>query len=164
LLRARRADNDDVNGGRIAAGILADIVLVFHAAYVAFVVLGLAATVVGWALQWRWVRNMWFRALHLAAIALVLVESLMGVSCPLTVFESWLRLQAGGHGYSAGFIAYWMHRLIFYDWPPWMFLSLYAGFTAVVAAMYWLVPPERRKPRDGDAHARGSHAGGARLP
>jgi Protein of Unknown function (DUF2784) len=164
LLRAPRADNRDVNGWRIAAEILADIVLIFHAAYVAFVVLGLAAIVVGWALGWRWVRNTWFRGLHLVAIGLVFAESIMGIACPLTVFENWLRWHAGEQGYSTDFLAYWVHQLIFHDWPPWIFLSLYAGVTILVAAMYRLVPPEPRRRKLASAQAGKQSASDARLP
>jgi hypothetical protein len=143
--------------------ILADLIVTIHAAYVAFVVFGLVAIVVGWALGWRWVRNVWFRGLHLVAIALVFAEALTGVACPLTVFESALRWRAGERGYSSGFIEYWVHRLIFYSWPPWVFFLLYAGVTIVVAAMYWLVPPQRRKPHGG-ASANDARASDARLP
>jgi len=55
--------------------LLADAVLALHAAFVAFVVLGLVAILVGGALGWRWVRGPRFRALHLAAIVSVVVVS-----------------------------------------------------------------------------------------
>ncbi len=143
---------------------MADGVVAIHAAYVAFVVLGLAAIVVGWALGWRWIRNRWFRGLHLASIGLVFAESVLGVACPLTVFENWLRTHAGEQGYPTDFLGYWVHQLIFHNWPPWVFLSLYAGVTIVVAAMYRLVPPEPRRPRGGGGQTRATHTSGARLP
>jgi hypothetical protein len=49
--------------------LLADIVLIVHFAFVAFVVGGLALVWIGAVLGWAWVRNFWFRAAHLAAIA-----------------------------------------------------------------------------------------------
>ncbi len=73
------------------ARMLADLIVVFHASYVSFVVLGLVAILVGAALHWRWVRNFWFRIAHLAAIGVVVLESLAGIPCPLTVWESQLR-------------------------------------------------------------------------
>ena len=63
---------------------LADAVLVLHFAYVAFVVLGMAAILAGIALGWQWVRNFWFRGVHFLMIAAVAVESLLGILCPLT--------------------------------------------------------------------------------
>jgi Protein of Unknown function (DUF2784) len=136
---------------------LADFVVVIHAAYVAFVVVGLLAIVAGWTLGWRWVRNVWFRGAHLASIALVLVESVVGLACPLTTLENSLRQRAGQAGYPSDFISYWIHRLIFYEWPPWVFFMLYAGFTTLVVAVYWLIPPERRK-------RRGDRIDASRLP
>ena len=44
--------------------ILADIVVVIHFAYVAFVVLGLVAVLMGYVFKWNWVRNRWFRLTH----------------------------------------------------------------------------------------------------
>jgi hypothetical protein len=124
--------------------ILADLVVAFHLAYVGFVVLGLAAVVVGGAAGWRWVRNAWFRAAHLGAIALVLAESLAGVACPLTTLENFLRVEAGQSGYAGAFIAYWLDRVIFYRAPRWVFIALYAAFTLAVALAFWLVPARRQ--------------------
>jgi hypothetical protein len=66
---------------------LADLVVVFHAAYVIFVVLGFAAIVIGIAMRREWVRNFTFRMAHLGAIALVCVEAITGTMCPLTTLE-----------------------------------------------------------------------------
>ncbi len=58
------------------ARMLADLIVVTHAAYVCFVVFGLAAVLVGVVLRWKWVRNPWFRGIHLAAIGIVVAEAL----------------------------------------------------------------------------------------
>ena len=50
------------------ARVLADVIVVLHAAYVSFVVFGLAAILLGIVFRWSWVRNVWFRAIHLIAI------------------------------------------------------------------------------------------------
>lgn len=123
------------------ARILADLVVVFHASFVAFVVLGMVAIVIGLVLGWGWVRNFWFRTLHLAAIAVVTVEALIGVSCPLTVLENELRQQAGQVSYPGAFIGYWAHRLIFFQGEPWMFTLAYTLFGLAVAGAFLLGPP-----------------------
>ncbi|HXD05894.1 MAG TPA: DUF2784 family protein, partial [Burkholderiaceae bacterium] len=74
---------------------LADAVLVLHSCIVVFVVGGLVLVLAGNALHWRWVNALWFRLAHLAAIAVVAVQSWLGEVCPLTTLESWLRVQAG---------------------------------------------------------------------
>jgi hypothetical protein len=121
--------------------VLADAVVTFHAAYVAFVVIGFAAIVGGAIAGARWARSFALRAAHLAAILLVCVEVAVGATCPLTTLENSLRLRAGGAAYPADFVGYWADRLIFYDAPSWVFALLYFGFAALVALSWWLWPP-----------------------
>jgi hypothetical protein len=119
---------------------LADVVLVVHFAFVLFVVGGLALVWIGAAAGWRWVRSFWFRGAHLAAIAFVAGESLLGVWCPLTLREAQLRGAAAGKS----FIAEWVHRLLFYDLPEWVFTVLYVVFLLAVAATWCQLPPRKR--------------------
>jgi hypothetical protein len=121
--------------------LLADAILAVHFAFVAFVVGGLAAIWVGAAAGWRWVREFRFRVAHLAAILFVAAEALLGVMCPLTVWEDALR----GRGSDLGFIARWIRTLMFYELPPWVFTAAYTGFAIVVALTFWLIPPVRRR-------------------
>lgn len=129
----------------------ADLVLALHAAFVAFVVLGLPVTFIGGGCGWRWIRNAWFRGLHLAAIALVSGLAWLGLPCPLTVWERRAR-EMQGHGvYPDAFIPYWVHRLLFYDAPPWAFTALYTAFALLVILGWCLWPPltRRRRARGG---------------
>ena len=119
---------------------LADLILIAHFAFVLFVVGGLALTWVGAATGWRWVRNRWFRGAHLAAILLVTAETLLGMVCPLTVWEDALR----GARDDTSFTARWIHRLLFYDFPEWVFTTAYILFALAVALTFWLAPPRRR--------------------
>jgi hypothetical protein len=126
------------------SSLLADVVLVVHFAFVLFVVGGLAAIWIGAAAGWAWVRNFWFRIAHLAAIVFVACEALAGIWCPLTVWEARLR----GADMEKGFIAHWIHRILFYDFPGWVFTVAYLLFTLMVAATWWWLPPWslRKKP------------------
>jgi hypothetical protein len=125
--------------------LLADIVLVVHTAIVLFVVLGLVLIVVGGVRGWSWTRRPWFRVLHLAAIAIVVAESWLGITCPLTTWESALRARAGDTQYAAGFVEYWLQRVLFYDLPPWVFTLAYSAFAALVVAAWWRWPPRRAR-------------------
>jgi hypothetical protein len=123
------------------AKLLADLVVVFHAAYASFVVFGLAAILLGIALHWSWVRNFWFRAIHLSMIGIVVIEELAGIKCPLTSWEKQLRRIAGQATYPGDFFGHWAHRLIFYEAKPWVFTVLYILFGLAVAATFVLAPP-----------------------
>jgi hypothetical protein len=106
---------------------------------VLFVVFGLAAIWIGAWRRWRWVRNIRFRVIHLLAIGLVAAESILGVDCPMTVWENRLR----GEG-DSGFLQLWLHRLMFFDAPSWVFTSAYLLFAAAVAASWFVIRPARR--------------------
>jgi len=121
------------------AHLLADLVLVVHFAFVAFVVGGLAAIWIGAAAGWGWVRNFRFRVAHLAAICFVAAEALLGVMCPLTLWEDALR----GRESEAGFIARWIRGVMFYQLPGWVFTVAYVVFAVAVAATFRFFPPSR---------------------
>lgn len=119
---------------------IADLVVVVHFAIVLFIVGGLGAVWIGAALGWRWVRNPWFRYLHLAAIGYVAAEALLGIACPLTVWEDLLR----GGVRPDSFIGRWVRHLLYYDLPGWVFTTAYVAWALATLATLRLVPPRRR--------------------
>jgi len=126
--------------------LLADIVLVMHFLFVAFVVGGLAVIWIGAALNWTWIRNFWFRAAHLGAIGFVVAESLVGILCPLTVLEDALRQSDQPE---ASFIQRWVSRLLYYDLPERIFTITYVLFGLIVALTFIYIRPDRRAYRTG---------------
>lgn len=126
---------------------LANLVLVTHALFVAFVVFGLIAIISGSFWHWGWVRNRRFRVAHLSAIGIVIAESWLGWICPLTELENWLREAGGGNAYARSFIQHWLHELLFYEFAPWVFTAAYTGFGLLVA-IAWLIVPPRPKIRE----------------
>ncbi|MDP3534664.1 MAG: DUF2784 domain-containing protein [Halomonas sp.] len=126
--------------------LLADAILVIHVLFVAFVVLGLVAIYAGYFLGWRWVRNSFFRITHLCAIVYVVVQSWLGMVCPLTIWEMALRAKAGVDTYGGSFIQYWLHNLLYFTAPEWVFMLVYTLFGSLVVASWFVVRP-RPRPR-----------------
>ncbi len=125
--------------------LLADLILIAHFAFVLWVVVGLVVILVGGVLGWGFVRRPWFRVLHLASIGFVVVQAWLGEICPLTTWESDLRVAGGQKPYEPdGFIAHWVQRLMFFEGPPEVFMWAYTAFGALVLASFWLVPIRRR--------------------
>ncbi|MBK9360199.1 MAG: DUF2784 domain-containing protein [Rubrivivax sp.] len=124
--------------------LLADAVLVLHLGVVVFVVGALVLIVLGNRRGWGWVNGLGFRSAHLVAIGVVVVQSWLGATCPLTTLESWLRAQSGAAGYGGGFIEHWVSRLLFWDAPPWVFGLAYSAFGLLVALAWWRFPPHRQ--------------------
>jgi multisubunit Na+/H+ antiporter MnhB subunit len=119
----------------------ADAILLLHALFVGFVVVGLVLILVGKARAWSWVRNPWFRVAHLVAIGVVVLQSWFGVICPLTTLETTLRSRAGEAAYAGSFVAHWLETLLYYRVPPWVFVVCYTAFGAVVVASWFWVRP-----------------------
>lgn len=115
----------------------ADLLLILHAAFVAFVVLGLCAIVVGKWRGWAWVSNRGFRLTHLLAIGFVAAQAWLGRLCPLTVWEDSLRRRAGLPGYSETFVQHWLHQLLYFSAERWVFTALYTVVAALVLALWW---------------------------
>jgi len=123
-----------------------DALLVLHFAIVLFVVVGLVLVPLGNAAGWRWVNHPGFRLAHLAAIGIVVAESWLGITCPLTEWESWLRIRAGAEGYpGGGFVQTWVTRLLYYDAPPAVFTVGYTLFGLAVLWAWWRYPPRWRR-------------------
>lgn len=119
----------------------ADLVLYLHVSFVVFVIVGLILIFAGRFLGWDWVRNGWFRLAHLVAIAIVVLQAWLGVICPLTKLEMWLRVRAGDATYPGSFVAHWVERLLYYDAPAWVFTLCYTVFGLVVIASWvWIRP------------------------
>jgi hypothetical protein len=121
---------------------IADLIVSIHFVYVLFVVVGLFVIILGGVLKWRFIRNFWFRAVHLAMILLVVFEALFGISCPLTDWEYNLRIAAGQQNANGeSFMARLIHLLIFYEFPQIVFTISYCVFGIAVLLSWWLIPP-----------------------
>lgn len=137
---------------------LADSIVAAHVAYVAFVILGQIAIVIGWPLGWSWIRNPWFRMIHLAMILVVVVESLpfIAYECPLTKWEYDLRVEAGQIPANyrevaeldfkdISFVGRNMNEIMHYDNESHYLEVCYYLFGTLVLVTLFLVPPRFRR-------------------
>lgn len=84
---------------------LADAVLLLHAAFVAFVVLGGLGVLFRPRLAW----------VHLPAVAWGAGIELLGGICPLTPLENHYRQLAGEQGFSGGFVEHYLIATLYPD-------------------------------------------------
>ena len=111
-------------------GLLADAVLLAHAAFVAFVVLG-------GLLVLRWPRLAW---IHLPVVAWGAGIEFAGAICPLTPLENHLRALAHEQGYVDGFVEHYVFGLPYPEGlTREMQIALGVGVLALNGALYaWL--------------------------
>jgi polyferredoxin len=121
--------------------LVADVILIFHMLLVIFIGLGTLAIYIGYCLSWAWIRNFWFRIIHISCIAIVVVQSWIGALCPLTIWETRLREQAGDQTYSGAFIQHWLHSFLYYEAPAWVFTVCYTLIGGLVLASWLIVRP-----------------------
>ena len=117
--------------------LIADFILTLHLLVVAFNAGGLLAILIGAPLGWSWIRDRRFRVTHVALMSFVTVEAMLGVSCPLTVLEDWLRGVSG----QQSFVQRWVGALIYWDVPPGVFTVLYLLVTILIVVAWKIVPP-----------------------
>jgi len=129
--------------------LIADLIVSIHFVIVIFVVGGFSIIILGGVLKWKFIRNFYFRVIHLALILFVVFETLFGITCPLTEWEYVLRTAAGQQNIdNISFIARIIQKIIFYEFPQIVFIIVYCLFGAAVLISWWLFPPDfpwRRK-------------------
>lgn len=129
----------------------ADALLFTHILFVAFVTKGLLLILVGRVLSWSWVRNPWFRIAHLIGIMVVVLQSWLGLICPLTIWEMELRSRAGDIVYAGSFISHWLVELLYFDAPDWVFIVCYTLFgLLVLLSWFWVRPFPFAKIKKGE--------------
>ena len=82
---------------------LADVVVVAHLAFIVFVA-------VGAMVAWRWPAAL---VLHVPSLAWAVASVTVGLTCPLTVLETFLRDRAGGARYSGGFVDHYVEGVVY---------------------------------------------------
>ena len=121
---------------------LADVILSLHIVFVVFVVVGLLLIITGGLRRWGWVRNLWFRVVHLMGIGVVVAQAWLDIVCPLTTLEMWLRQRAGESHHQEAFIQHWLQSFLYYNAPMWVFVVVYTVFGVLVALAWLKFPPK----------------------
>ena len=75
----------------------------------------------------------------------IVAQAWLGAACPLTTLEQWLRRQGQTPGYSGSFIEHWLQRLLFYQAPGWVFVTVYTLYGVLVVLCWWRLPPRPRR-------------------
>lgn len=110
---------------------LGQFVLAVHVAVIAFNIFGLVAVPLGKWRGWRWVRGFRWRAAHIASLALVALQAVLGRACFLTDWQQALT----GAAETEPLIMRWVNSLIYWELPMWAFG---AAYVAVFAYALWL--------------------------
>ena len=115
--------------------LIADIVLFFHFFIAVFITFGFVLIPIGYNFNWIWIKNKKLRLLHFGMMIFVTFETILGLSCPLTVLENNLR----GINENQLFLSRWITEVIYWDFPSEFFLIIYClclGWTFLIWKKY----------------------------
>lgn len=130
----------------MSAGLLAGVVLAAHLAVIAFNVFGLVAIPLGAWRRWSFVRARGWRLLHLASLAVVAAQALLGRACFLTIWQDDLAGAEAGEP----LVMRLVNRLVYWPLPAWAFTAAYVAVFLYVVALWLVVPPRpSRRPSSG---------------
>lgn len=130
--------------------ILADLIMVFHLAWILFMILGFVLTVRAF---WhpRFFERSLFRSIHLLGILFVAALALLGKYCPLTLWENALRHHYDPQtDYPGSFIIGHIEDLIYPNVSPLVVLLPTVGIALFTLIVFIVKPPSkfRRKKQD----------------
>lgn len=121
--------------------VLGQIVLALHLVVIAFNVAGLVVIPLGARLGWRFVRVRWLRLAHLASLAVVALQAVLGRACFLTDWQATL----SGDGAHDSLIMRWVNSVIYWPLPMWVFAAGYVAVFAYIVALWFIVAPRVRQ-------------------
>ena len=117
---------------------LATAVLLIHIFLILFIVGLFFLVPIGYKYNWNWQKSQRLRFLHLILISIVTFETLVGISCPLTVIENNLR----GIYISNSFIDLILQKIVYWEFPTIVFLLLYSLCLFWTILMWFIFPPK----------------------
>ena len=118
--------------------LLVDIILILHFLVVIFITVGFLLVAIGYYYDWSWIKNFKLRLFHFGLMFIVTFETLVGITCPLTSIENYLR----GINNSKSFISFWIEKIIYWDFPTSFFMFLYFVFLGWTLLMWKIYPPK----------------------
>ena len=95
--------------------------MVAHFLLAAFVASGLLVIPIGYKIGWTWVRNRRLRIFHALVMGFITAETIVGLTCPLTILEHNLR----GDRPVRSFVGHWVERILYWELPHEIFIIIY---------------------------------------
>ena len=120
--------------------LISDVVLVFHFIIIIFISTGFFIVPIGYKMKWVWLSNLKLRSIHLGLICFITFETMIGMTCPLTLIENVLN----ENQYSQSFVKYWISKIVYWDFPTVYFVILYLLCTIWTVLMLSIFPPRKK--------------------
>lgn len=120
-----------------AFSLAADLVMGAHFLLAAFMAGGFVAIPIGYKTGWSWVQNRCLRICHALVMGFIVAETIVGLTCPLTILEYQLR----GDSSPQSFVGHWIEKILYWDLPHEIFIGMYVLCFAWVILFWNWYPP-----------------------
>ena len=121
--------------------ILSEIVLLLHFSIFLFMILSFILIPYGYFQKWEWVKNIYFRSIHLILMGIILIETILGFMCPLTILENFLRADKKIDNIFSKII----HQIMYWDFTNYQFIILYLLSLSYFIFLWFYFRPSQKK-------------------
>ena len=121
--------------------ILSEIVLLLHFSIFLFMILSFILIPYGYYQNWEWVKNIYFRSIHLILMGIILIETILGFMCPLTILENFLRADKKIDNIFSKII----HQIMYWDFTNYQFIILYLLSLSYIIFLWFSFRPSQKK-------------------
>ncbi len=121
--------------------LFSEIVLLFHFCIFLFIILSFILIPLGYYQKWEWVKNKYYRLIHLVLMGIVFIETILGFMCPLTILENFLRNDIEINNKITQFI----HQIMYWNLPTYQFIILYLLSLFYLIYLWFFFKPDFKK-------------------
>jgi polyferredoxin len=95
----------------------------------------------GYYQKWEWVKNKYYRLIHLVLMGIIFIETILGFMCPLTILENFLRNDIEINNKITQII----HQIMYWDLPTYQFIILYLLSLLYLIFLWFFFKPDFKK-------------------
>ena len=121
--------------------IFSEIVLFFHFCIFLFMILSFFLIPLGYYQKWEWVKNKYYRLIHLVLMGIIVIETILGFMCPLTILENFLRNDIEINNKITQII----HQIMYWDLQTYQFIILYLLSLLYLIFLWFFFKPDFKK-------------------
>ena len=121
--------------------IFSEIVLLFHFGIFLFIVTSFFLIPLGYYQKWKWVKNKYYRSIHIILMGFIFIETILGFMCPLTLLEHFLRNDTKVNNKFTEII----HLIMYWNLPIYQFIILYFLSFLYLIFLWFFLKPDFKK-------------------
>ena len=117
--------------------LFSEIILLLHLLIFLFITLSFILIPIGYFQKWEWVKNKYYRSIHLILMGIISIETILGFMCPLTILENYFRDDIKVDNKLTEIA----HQILYWDLPNYQFIILYlVSFSYLIFLWFFFKP------------------------